>query len=142
MCQNCLCLFVCKSTYYFSERQVFDLQMWQIWPLSLSIMSKSDYKSVSNSMRLRIWGTFGLLTYFTALIAIQCVFQSQCGVYGWSQKCVKLLHNRKQISRMWEFLGFYLYFCHVIQSFICFIATLRQVIFLTWHNHGHFFLFR
>ena len=39
---------------------------------------------------------------------------------------LKLLHNRKNFSKRSEFLRFYLYFCHVIQSFICFLfATLR-----------------
>gem|GEM_PF-272722 len=31
-----------------------------------------------------------------------------------------LRHNRKNSSKRSEFLRFYLYFCYVIQSFICF----------------------
>ena len=36
------------------------------------------------------------------------------------------IENRRNSSKRSEFLRFYLYFCHVIQSFICFLfATLR-----------------
>ena len=57
---------------------------------------------------------------FTVLIAIQCAPQSQGGIYGLSQKSINFLHDGKYSSKGGEFLGFYLYFCHVIQSFICF----------------------
>ena len=46
--------------------------------------------------------------------------QSQGGIYGLSQKSINFLHDGKYSSKGGEFLGFYLYFCHVIQSFICF----------------------
>lgn len=48
--------------------------------------------------------------------------------------------TRKYSSKRNKFLGFYLYFCHVIQSFICFIATLRQVEFLIWQNPEQLFV--
>jgi len=34
--------------------------------------------------------------------------------------CIKLLYNRKDSFKKSGFLRFYLYFCHVIQSSICF----------------------
>ena len=43
-----------------------------------------------------------------------------------AQRGHKLLHNRKNSPKRSEFLRFYLYFCHVIQNFVCFyFATLR-----------------
>ena len=37
----------------------------------------------------------------------------------------KYLHNRKKSSKKSEFLKFYLYFCHVIQSFIIFFCNTK-----------------
>ena len=39
------------------------------------------------------------------------------GINGLSQKSIKLFYDRKDSSKRSEFLGFYLYICHVIRRF-------------------------
>ena len=60
--------------------------------------------------------------------------------YRW-QCWVKLLHDWKDSSKRSELLGFYLYFCHVIQRF-CYtsFAALRQVRNRTWQSPVQLFV--
>ncbi len=74
--------------------------------------------------------------------ALQCASQYRCGIYGLGRKSIKLLHDEKN-SQKSEFLGFYLYFCHVVQSsYLFFCNTKTSGISDTAKSRTTFLLFR
>ena len=64
---------------------------------------------------------------FESFITIITIVAShQSGIYGLSQKSIKLLHNRKNSSKRSEFFRFYLYFAMSFRVlFVIYFTTLR-----------------
>lgn len=53
------------------------------------------------------------------LVAERSAAQAKRGIDGLAKKSVKTLHDCKYSSKRSEYLGFYLYLCHVCYDFHC-----------------------
>ncbi len=90
----------------------------------LPVIINSPFASCSSQYSLSFIPKTRAFSITCSSNSSNCILSSWLGYFLIAS--IKLLHNRKKSSKRSEFLRFYLYFCHVIQNFVCFyFATLR-----------------
>ena len=100
----------CKDTNDIENTQIYFHEIYENTQIYIE-------KSFENT---QIW----MFESFITIITI--VASHQSGIYGLSQKSIKLLHNRKNSSKRSEFFRFYLYFAMSFRVLVViYFATLR-----------------